>query len=736
MALADTFASKEREEAERPSGREVPETPLSSPFSRICLPMDTAEASGEAVGFSPVHPLGEGLKRGAPYPTERPNIHKDVYGRLEEHLHQRMAALRQTPPKTPHALLLSLATVLQETASLIPADTQAEPDVSLYDHLRLTAAIAHALWLYHRENPSVEDLRRDGEKFLLVVGDLGGIQGHIYRVAGAETGVGGIAKRLRARSLEVSLAAEAMALGLLRKVGLTPLNRIMSAGGKFYLLLPNTQEAKAALQAHLEDWEKWAFKNGASLLPYLAWAPFAGKEFAQFDQVFCRVHQALAEAKLRPLRFLQSTPDTLRPALRPCAACGLRPALQDEPGALCEECQRERDVGGRLPRAQGVAFHPEGAPPPYFGFPGLQVSLWDGTGPAGSPFHVQRGRPDFSPDGLSLEVKPLLGHLPTVADALEAEGKSLEEYQAWVVQEGLFEEEEEVTRERPLTFSELAALAKGVPYLGGLLLDADRMGEVFARGLRCQERDLATPSRIAALSRFLEWFFTVEVLGLIQEASLYQGRLGWSDLEAQNKARRYRLIYSVYSGGDDLFLLGPWDVLLDFALDLESLYRHYVRHPALTLSGGFQLFGGKVPVPSMAQALQEAETAAKNAGRGRLFLFGRAVPWDTLRDLRQNWMEPLRQHLKDKRVSKAQVYRWLGLWRRFWDGVSERPREPEEGYGERMRYKPLLAYALRRIREQDESAWKQYLRLLDHQEPAWHHLPVWVQWALYRERGD
>jgi len=76
-------------------------------------------------------------------------------------------------------------------------------------------------------------------------------------------------------------------------------------------------------------------------------------------------------------------------------------------------------------------------------------------------------------------------------------------------------------------------------------------------------------------------------------------------------------------------------------------------------------------------------------------------------------------------VSRAQVYRWLLLWRRF---------SPLEDPGERMRYKPLLAYALRRVRERDEEAWKRYLKLLDHQDPAWAYLPVWVQWALYRER--
>lgn len=725
VALADSYASQEREEATLPSSSSVADTPLLSVFHQLAL----QGKEGERLGLSPVGRLGVGLVPGAPYPEARPNIRKEVYQRLEEKIRARMAQLGQQPPMEPKALLLSLAAILQESLSLVPADTQSEPDVSLYDHLRLTAAIAHALWLYHGGKASEAELRRDGDKFLLVVGDLGGIQGHIYRVAGAETGVGGIAKRLRARSLEVSLAAEAMALGILEGLGLTPLNRIMGAGGKFYLLLPNTEEALKHLNGLWEAWERWAFEGGASLLPHLAWEAFSGREFGRFDGVLARVHLKLSQVKLKPLHSLKGTLASLRSPLRPCAACGLRPAQKDEPGALCVGCEREREMGGRLPQAEGVAFFPaEPNPPsPFYRFPVLNVALWNGAPPSPAvPVHVQRGRPDFQPHLLPFEVKPLLGHLPTVGDALRATGQDLEAFSAWLQEEGLWEDEE-VEPRRPLTFSELAALSQGVSYLGGLFLDADRMGEAFAQGFRRGQSSLATPSRIASLSRSLEWFFTVEVLELIRNPSLYGGRLGWSDLETQVKSRRYPLVYSVYSGGDDLFLLGPWDVVLELALDLERLYRLYVKHEALTLSGSFQLFAGKTPVPHMAQALQAGEARAKRDGRGRLYLFGQTVPWDTLRELRLGWVETLRRDLASERVSKAQVYRWLGIWRRHWG---------REGLGEaeRMRYKPLLAYALRRVRERDEVAWNRYMGLLNHCQAPWQYLPVWVQWALYLER--
>ncbi|WP_038056706.1 type III-A CRISPR-associated protein Cas10/Csm1 [Thermus amyloliquefaciens] len=719
VALADTFASKEREEATQGQPGGVTETPLLSIFH----PLRLQGQEGERLGLSPVHGRGEGLKPGAPYPESCPNIRKEVYHRLFERVKEGMEDLARRPPKDPQVLLLSLAALFQESLALVPADTQSEPDVSLYDHLRLTAAIAHALWAYHGGKASVADLRQDGEKFLLVVGDFGGIQGHIYRIAGAETGVGGIAKRLRARSLEVSLAAEAMALGLLRRIGLTPLNRLMGAGGKFYLLLPNTEEARRALEEAQRAWGEWALRGGASLLPHLALLPFRGQDFRDFAALLRRAHRELALAKLRPFPHLQRTEDTLRQALRPCAACGLRPARKDEPGSLCPECEREAAIGRLLPQRDRVGFFVEEAFPPFFGFPGLKAAL--GKGPLPQAWHTYRAQPDFTPDGTSFEVKPLLGHLPTVAHALRAKDMDLEKYRTWALEEGLWEEEEGLEEDRPLTFGELAALSEGVPYLGGLMLDADRMGEAFATGFRREDRDLATPSRIAALSRALEWFFSVEVLELIRNPTTYAKRLGWNDLEAKVKARRYPLLYSVYSGGDDLFLLGPWDALLEFALDLERLYRLYTRHPALTLSGAFLLFGPKTPVPQMAEALREGEKRAKDAGRGRLYLFGRAVAWEELRALKP-WQEDLRRHLREEAVSKAQAYRWLTLWKQFW------AKDLDEG--ERMRYKPLLAYALRRVREKDQGAWKRYLELLDHTQPAWTHLPVWVQWALYGER--
>ncbi|RAR27458.1 type III-A CRISPR-associated protein Cas10/Csm1, partial [Pseudomonas sp. MDMC224] len=238
----------------------------------------------------------------------------------------------------------------------------------------------------------------------------------------------------------------------------------------------------------------------------------------------------------------------------------------------------------------------------------------------------------------------------------------------------------------PLTLAELAELSTGAKYLGALMLDADRMGEAFATGFQDEKgKDHSSPSRIASLSRMLELFFAGEVLELIKNPQTYASRLGWDSLKAQEKARRYPLIYSVYAGGDDLFLLGPWDVLLEFALDLEALYRGFTQHPQLSLSGGFVLVNPSLPIPLLAEAVQEAEQQAKKDGRGRLHLFGQSVPWAELRDL-VPWVQDLQKHLNsgDKAgLTSALAYRLLRLWRQH---------QSQKDPAQQMRYKPLLAY--------------------------------------------
>jgi len=729
---ADNYASRERAKDDRDTRKAVKRTPLASIFSQVQV--QGVGAEGRAYPFLPGGKPGFGPARAFPVNPSKSNVRPEAYLRLVEHLEAGVEKLAKV--KEQDALLANLNMLFLDALWPVPADTRGDPGISLYDHLRLTAAFAAALWSYHQRGTLDVSAIRDEkpDKFLLAGGDLSGIQGHIYRIKEAQ-GQGGIAKRLRARSLEVSLAAEAMALGLLDRLGLPPIQRLMSAGGKFYLLLPNAQEVEEALREHRERWEAWAIGQGVSLVPVLDAVAFSPKDLQEegFSAIFKKLAAAMARAKLRPLasqvaRFKDPFVDRGGRGKRPCAVCGVRPALADEPGSTCVECARDRQVGALLPRAVSLSAttRPD---KPYYRFPELSFDL-------GSRGYVLRGRADFTPAPYPWELRPLLGHLPVVADALDYQSWDLDGYRSFLEANGLAPEEDEALSEgKPLTFGELAHLSDGAPYLGALMLDADRMGEAFAGGFD-HLSEAQSPGRLAALSRAVEAFFTLEISGLVKDAGRYRDLLGWKELEARQKSRRYRLVYTVYSGGDDLFLIGPWDVLLDFARDLNRLYRRYTHHPAFTLSGGFALLRPTTPVPMIYEAVRRAEERAKERGKdptsptqgkGHLALFGEVVAWEDLEAL-AGWAGWLRDELRAGRFSSALAYRLLGLFRRY---------AAEGDPARKMFYKPQLAYALRNYADEEKfPGYRERLALLlDHARPEWAHLPVWVEWGLYGARG-
>lgn len=182
---------------------------------------------------------------GVAYPDKSP----PAYGDLARLFDSRLSALAARRPDS-GALLANLSGFLHEVAWCVPVSGAA---VSLYDHARLAAAIAGVFGALMTQSRPIDDERR--ALFMLVVGDVSGIQNHIYRIRSSPTGTGALAKRLRARSLEVALSTEAMGRDILRALKLPLTQRIMGAGGKFYLLLPNDDATLGALEEVKERWE-------------------------------------------------------------------------------------------------------------------------------------------------------------------------------------------------------------------------------------------------------------------------------------------------------------------------------------------------------------------------------------------------------------------------------------------------------------------------------------------------
>ncbi|NPA33869.1 MAG: hypothetical protein GXO48_02950 [Chlorobi bacterium] len=181
----------------------------------------------------------------------------------------------------------------------VPSGTynDGSPIISLFDHLKLTSAFAHCLyeWLeedldnrwkliggehpvkgFPSERPSSSDeaLKQISRErpFLLVGGDLQGIQNFIYNIYSSKA-----KKSLKGRSFYLQLLTEVIIEEILRHPDIQAYRThvLFASGGRFYLILPNTQKVKDALQGIYRKLQCWLWnKLKGDIYVGLTWVPF------------------------------------------------------------------------------------------------------------------------------------------------------------------------------------------------------------------------------------------------------------------------------------------------------------------------------------------------------------------------------------------------------------------------------------------------------------------------------
>jgi len=238
---ADSYSCSERQEVEvdrRGKNRRI--APLDSIFSYINL--DASRIDGGDILQHDYIPFSA-LKS---FPKEIVSIRDES---IANHVEAFLAELPCFDKCETFQNVLTLwLNLLGKYTWSVPSDTRYRTsDVSLYDHLRASAAIAACLYKRHIDDINSEKTRLDRqEEMLLLGGDFSGIQDYIFHVT---SGVGsGAAKRLRARSLFVTVFSEAVMHKILHRLDLPLVCSIFSAGGKFLVIAPNNQETADALK--------------------------------------------------------------------------------------------------------------------------------------------------------------------------------------------------------------------------------------------------------------------------------------------------------------------------------------------------------------------------------------------------------------------------------------------------------------------------------------------------------
>lgn len=166
----------------------------------------------------------------------------------------------------------SLLSVLEANLTYIPSSTSKRElaDISLYDHVKMTAAIASCIEQYlaaEGEQDYRTFLYKNAEKnydtkmFMLYSMDISGIQNFIYTI-----GESGALKGLRARSFYLEILMEHIIDELLEKLSLSRANLIYTGGGHCFILLPNTKNVLKTIDQYEVSVNEWLMdKFGTAL---------------------------------------------------------------------------------------------------------------------------------------------------------------------------------------------------------------------------------------------------------------------------------------------------------------------------------------------------------------------------------------------------------------------------------------------------------------------------------------
>lgn len=570
--------------------------PLSSIFNIL---------NGNNQSFS--YPMAEIYDSGeANFPQENAVPYSETaYSRIIEHLKD---GIRAVEFKTEY--VNSLLGVMEANLSFVPSSTDTKQllDISLYDHVKLTAAIGSCIYEYLKAN-GVTDYREALYKnagqayrqnaFLMLSLDMSGIQNFIYKVDSSDA-----LKMLRAKSFYLEILLENIIDELIDAAGVSRANLIYSGGGHAYILLPDTERCKEIILNFENELKKWFLDNFETEL-YLAsgYAECSADALMDnpagaYSEIFRTMSRNISANKLsrytaEEIIALNSKVKT--EMTRECRVCGSTDRLTDT--NLCSMCSSFIGMSNKILDENFISVlssKPEeaGAALPFGRYMVIESEkdLRDRIENSDSFVRAYSKNKMFT--GFNVSTRLWIGDY--------CYGRS---------------------------FGDLAHSAKGIKRLGVIRADVDNLGQAFVKGFESSDgnRRYVGLSRSATFSRKMSMFFKLHINYILGSGSYcLEGELKYP--------ARNALI--VYSGGDDLFIVGPWNEIIEAAVDINDALKKFSQG-TLSISAGICIFPEKFPVKAMAAQTGVLEDYSKELeGKNAVTLFDNTsrYNWDEFKD--------------------------------------------------------------------------------------------------------
>jgi|GEM_PF-478257 len=541
------------------------------------------------------------------------------------------------------------------------------PSISLWAHLKTTAAIALALYNQLKAEFSDESdidsrIKKQLETILnklgapstitdnefpyfsLIKGDISGIQDFVY-----DTDMDGASSALKGKSFYISFLMDTIAKFIVAKENLSVANILMCGGGHFYILGPRITMTR--INEYQEYIDKVMFSaHGGKLSVLLGCVPVSIYDFIakdinnnsysdkckQANSISLKLNEVSSVVQAKKTRKYKQLINKMgmnffapeEDYTGKCPRCS-RQMIPSDGNNICSFCDSFIRFGKELAKKEYLCSSFE------------KLSEIKITDKSIKKIEIKNVFDVFACFGrqICFVDEPTTGNDNTekIYYALRKNDDTI--YPLLNISTNIPVEKNESGDKVIKEIERIAKSSKGVETWAVLRGDVDNLGDIFIKGLG----DNPPFSKLITLSEEFSVFFSLYLDQIINE----------------NEKWRDNIIV-LYSGGDDFCLIGPWSEIPQVAYRIRQDFSKYTHgNPALTISMGFAIAPDiKYPVYRVAltsgEYLDKAKSLIHNDGsvKNCLAFSEHIVKWDdfpVLEEIKNKIVELT----ESKHVSKA-----------------------------------------------------------------------------------
>jgi CRISPR-associated protein Csm1 len=514
--------------------------------------------------------------------------------------------------------------LFKDTVFVPSAFWYSKPDISLYHHLKLTAALATSIYRYEKQDRNLANTREKNKSFLLLMCNVSGIQKYIFRHYRTDSADEKGMNRLKGRSFMIKLFTDSIETYILKKFGLHRFNIVWEKSDGFLMLLDNSEGMENNLKQIRNEIDIGLFEKKRGVSATIAWTDLSLDDFNTLDKsnkkdnfglIMQNLYNELDRAKrnkyaeiIKPeyydIIFGNSIQDM-------CESCGLDTIEKNK--ERCSGCLEEENAGKELYKKAYILQR--------VGLENEPGSINFRYGEYYIIYKFKEGIPESVPE-------------PGYDTTITINDFKFRDYKSWRFM--MQATNAKVENGKVVPINDLFKVNEEHKMFSVFKADVDNMGAIVSTGFQ-----YLTISRLSQLSFQFEYFFSIEL----------------------DKIAAKDDIYIIYSGGDDVSAMGRAASMASFIKKFKESFDSYFSNSSITISAGINLISPKFPLRRAISNADISVERAKKGGKNRID-FINTMDWNKFLESMELG-DTIYSIIKENKLSKGFPYFLFNLGKQY-----------------------------------------------------------------------